>query len=337
MREVVDEIVRSLTSQELKGKLVVILAGYERAMEEMLKTNQGLRSRFSEKLPFDDFTPEVAGKLLLANLSQREILLADDAVDELEGICAELASAPDWSNGRDIENWTKRIYREVALSFQAGGQGETELVASLDILRRTANSLILSKKDQSGEQGNGDGGILKRMLPRPPTSFATASEFTSMHTLDRKIEIKNAEPNVEEEEVKTPKTRVNEDSGMSTGMSKTELKALQAVLDDLGLNSEDGMRGIGDEDPNGPRMSQLARALAGSLRIDVAKAREMLVGWQMAQKNVQKEMKKAREKMAKKGKQVVPIWRCRVCGRADLPYIACYVDPYIARYEEQEF
>jgi hypothetical protein len=40
------------------------------------------------------------------------------------------------------------------------------------------------------------------------------------------------------------------------------------------------------------------------------------------------------KKTKKKGR--VPIWRCAVCGAADKPYIACYVAPYVVRYEERE-
>lgn len=36
---------------------------------------------------------------------------------------------------------------------------------------------------------------------------------------------------------------------------------------------------------------------------------------------------------ATKRKALLPIWRCGVCGRADKPYIACYVAPFIVRYE----
>lgn len=39
---------------------------------------------------------------------------------------------------------------------------------------------------------------------------------------------------------------------------------------------------------------------------------------------------------AERRKAMVPIWRCGVCGRADKPYIACYVAPFIVRYEEIE-
>lgn len=62
--------------------------------------------------------------------------------------------------------------------------------------------------------------------------------------------------------------------------------------------------------------------------------------WQHKQKELQKqlEQQKKDEELAKlmKKKIKIPIYRCAVCGRADLPYIVCWVSPYIARYEERD-
>ena len=40
------------------------------------------------------------------------------------------------------------------------------------------------------------------------------------------------------------------------------------------------------------------------------------------------------EKLKTKTLGAQPIWRCGVCGRADKPWIACYVAPFIVRYEK---
>eukprot|EP00959_Pyramimonas_sp_CCMP1952_P091590 1917107-Pyramimonas_sp.AAC.1 len=48
----------------MAGKMLVILAGYEADMEEMLKTNPGLKSRFAERLHFEDLSAEQTADLL---------------------------------------------------------------------------------------------------------------------------------------------------------------------------------------------------------------------------------------------------------------------------------
>jgi hypothetical protein len=59
----------------------------------------------------------------------------------------------------------------------------------------------------------------------------------------------------------------------------------------------------------------------------------MLKTWQTNQKRVHEQLRQ-HEFEKKAGKQKLrAIWRCAVCGRADKPWVACWVSPYIVRYE----
>ena len=84
----------------------------------------------------------------------------------------------------------------------------------------------------------------------------------------------------------------------------------------------------------------MAGELSTLLGSDINTAMAMLKEWQSDGKNILKLIENEEKKLeaAKKTKKrgLVPIWRCGVCGRADQPYIACYVQPYIVRYEERE-
>jgi hypothetical protein len=48
--------------------MVVILAGYEAQIEELMAVNPGLKSRFSQRLHFPDFSAEDAATLLRMQL-----------------------------------------------------------------------------------------------------------------------------------------------------------------------------------------------------------------------------------------------------------------------------
>jgi hypothetical protein len=54
--------------------MVVILAGYEEDMEQMLQTNPGLKSRFSERLHFEDLTAPQTAHLLTCQLQRKNKL-----------------------------------------------------------------------------------------------------------------------------------------------------------------------------------------------------------------------------------------------------------------------
>ena len=58
----------------MTGKLLVILAGYEDDMEQMMGTNPGLKSRFSERLHFEDLDAEQTAELLAHQLEHKKKL-----------------------------------------------------------------------------------------------------------------------------------------------------------------------------------------------------------------------------------------------------------------------
>ena len=61
-------------------------------------------------------------------------------------------------------------------------------------------------------------------------------------------------------------------------------------------------------------------------------AKAQLFEWQSKQKDLEEMVQE--QKMRSKAMGARPIWRCGVCGRADKPWIACYVAPFIVRYEK---
>ena len=78
--------------------------------------------------------------------------------------------------------------------------------------------------------------------------------------------------------------------------------------------------------------------IARILKISETEAEALVQTWQQNQEDIRDKLNEQAKEVAKakleKRKAMVPIWRCAVCGRADLPYIACFVSPYIVRYQE---
>ena len=109
---------------------------------------------------------------------------------------------------------------------------------------------------------------------------------------------------------------------------------LQNVVQDLGLAQDKSLMQL---DPTGMTFRNLAVEMAARLRIPIDEAMEKLHEWQTQQKLSLEELEKQEEEveLAKKQKRKarVPIWRCGVCGRADKPYIACFVAPFVLRYD----
>lgn len=56
-QEAVDELVDNMTKAKFAGKMVIILAGYDNDMNNLLRVNEGLSSRFAEKNIIQGFEP----------------------------------------------------------------------------------------------------------------------------------------------------------------------------------------------------------------------------------------------------------------------------------------
>lgn len=69
--EAINELVDSLTKPRFLGKIIVILAGYDQNMNELLSINQELSSRFQRKLSFPIWTQRFAGTSS-SNTSRRQ-------------------------------------------------------------------------------------------------------------------------------------------------------------------------------------------------------------------------------------------------------------------------
>lgn len=77
--EVIDTLVKAM--EDYRDRLVVVAAGYPKPMKRFIRSNPGLRSRFSLTLDFPDFTREELGEIL-RRLAEREKFVISDEVSE---------------------------------------------------------------------------------------------------------------------------------------------------------------------------------------------------------------------------------------------------------------
>jgi SpoVK/Ycf46/Vps4 family AAA+-type ATPase len=89
-----------------RDRLVVIVAGYTKEMEDFINSNPGLQSRFNRYIHFEDYTAEELLKIFLLNTDKHEYKLADDVKEfllkKLEGVVAN--KPKDFGNARYVRN-----------------------------------------------------------------------------------------------------------------------------------------------------------------------------------------------------------------------------------------
>ncbi len=204
--EAINELVDSLTKPRFAGKIIVILAGYEDSMNELLSVNQGLSSRFSEEVIFTNMEPEDCWRFLQQCLEKTGIAIDQTdtraSFSEILSLFRELSSLPSWGNGRDVQTVSKSI---TGATFRNARSSTAKLTVSrwqiVDILTtfltgRRARSVISSSKStrlKQNDQATQDlverPNALKTMQSTAPTQDVSKN---SVAPVDEPIQVSEA-------------------------------------------------------------------------------------------------------------------------------------------------
>jgi hypothetical protein len=110
-----DEIVGILTDERFRAKLIVVFAGYDHEMDELLSVNTGLTSRFQKHITFRNLEPSQALEILRKALAKHDVkVLALDnpsssAYVEMYKLVESLAETRGWGNARDMNSLAREM------------------------------------------------------------------------------------------------------------------------------------------------------------------------------------------------------------------------------------
>ncbi|KAK0501724.1 P-loop containing nucleoside triphosphate hydrolase protein [Armillaria luteobubalina] len=162
-KEAVDEIVDLLTQDRIKGKIVVILAGYDEDINELLSVNRGLTSRFPEEIIFQNLQPEECLAILSKQLKKKDVVLPglDDETSatsvQLWEIFEAWSQLTSWGNARDVITVSQKM---ISLALQNSSDDEdTHLVLHPDDAVTCLQEMFAGRQDRSSN------------LPRPSAPF----------------------------------------------------------------------------------------------------------------------------------------------------------------------
>jgi SpoVK/Ycf46/Vps4 family AAA+-type ATPase len=114
-QEAIDEVVGLLTHPTFKGKLVIVLAGYEHDMNNLMSVNTGLASRFPHQVVFPNLGAEECLQVIENELKKKNVEVeswtdgASDFMIEMKELIRDLAELPDWGNARDMVTLSKEM------------------------------------------------------------------------------------------------------------------------------------------------------------------------------------------------------------------------------------
>jgi hypothetical protein len=327
--------VKCLTSEDFKQRMVVILAGYEGDIDDMLQVNAGLKSRFSEKIEFSPFSMDKCVAILAKQLANERFVLSEQAKESREEVLEPLICMEEFGNGRTLETLVKKIARLAATAESLRICDGLEIIENAMVVKAVADVIsTLRPKLRSDLDAGSSKSSSAVSTPPPKLAQKFAHSFDSAKPPRTVTSTKAA--TAEDPKICEEPTEVAVGSSGETTDHPTEfLCALQTLLDQKGLTSN---AKLAELDIRGELFKELCTSLSNQLNVPYDTVYDMMIKWQSDQKKVVEELKKQKQEIEQakrmKRKAQIPIWRCGVCGRADLPYIVCYVSPRIVRYTE---
>lgn len=110
-QECIDTLVKLI--EDYRGEILVILAGYSKEMNDFMKANSGLDSRFPLRIDFPDYSAEELFEIGKNMIAKKGFSLSEDAVPAFREAVYELKrhSTATSGNGRMVRNYIDEIIR----------------------------------------------------------------------------------------------------------------------------------------------------------------------------------------------------------------------------------
>jgi len=182
-KEATDEIDSLLTDERYKGKIVVILAGYDDDINQLLAVNRGLSSRFTEEIIFVNLRPEECLQILEADMAKKNVLLpgledrSSDLSQALSDIFIQFSCLESWGNARDVKTLAKKFIG-VALEDDDGLSGkDSSLILDPDRAIRIAQELLDTRSERQSTT-TPQPSDLQKLLYAPPPPLTSSPPVT---------------------------------------------------------------------------------------------------------------------------------------------------------------
>ncbi|KAF8877917.1 P-loop containing nucleoside triphosphate hydrolase protein [Infundibulicybe gibba] len=221
-QEAMDEMVTLMTDERFRGKLVIILAGYDKDMNRLMGVNSGLSSRFPDSITFKHMAPQDCLQMLVLELTKEQIsapCLADPSMSayaEAMQVIQDLSCLESWGNGRDVKTLSTRL---VNLVFEtAATDPNSDLCLSGEDVVKCMRDMLSERweREKNTSVPRSHQGMAQMPGPRsqsPPPETSTTTTTTT--------EIAPPTP---------PKTATNTDAGRDPGVSDQVWLQLQAAI-----------------------------------------------------------------------------------------------------------
>ena len=153
-QEAVDTLLKAM--EDHRDDLVVIVAGYIEPMNDFIRSNPGLESRFNRFLNFEDYSVDELMGIFELKAKQSGYKVAEDAKESLLEMLAMGSESPKtFGNGRGVRNLFEHAITEQANRLATAKAPSAEMLMQLTNEDFVAVREVLSgKKDKNSVEDN---------------------------------------------------------------------------------------------------------------------------------------------------------------------------------------
>lgn len=113
-REAIDTLLMRMENE--RNRLVVIIAGYTKEMEDLINSNPGLKSRFTRYFHFPDYTAEELVSIFEKMVADEEYTLSPSARKKASRVFGQIMDVKpkNFGNARDVRKFCEEVFRRQA-------------------------------------------------------------------------------------------------------------------------------------------------------------------------------------------------------------------------------
>ena len=127
-KEIVDALLKGI--EDNRDNLIVILAGYEIDMDRFLSINQGLKSRFSNTINFEDYNPVEMYEIAVSMAKSKGYVIEKNAKSGLIDLFTRniLLGKNDLGNARFVRNIVENAIMDASKKYLANNKRDIDLL-----------------------------------------------------------------------------------------------------------------------------------------------------------------------------------------------------------------
>jgi len=146
-REAIETLLKRM--EDLRDRMIVIVAGYTQEMKRFIDTNPGLQSRFTRYFFFEDYHPEQLAGIFTEICSSRKFILEPAASGKLLRYCEFLFNSrtKSFGNARVMRNLFEEVVR-----LQSGRIAMQSVITDDDLVTITEADITAAVEDEFADE-----------------------------------------------------------------------------------------------------------------------------------------------------------------------------------------